>query len=79
MGYYEETMYFDHYEDKMYFCDPSMCSYCQNHGFFDKLVNGKCHRCITRMIHDAAVTAEIRENARAFREIRKLLTATPVR
>jgi hypothetical protein len=44
-----------------------MCSYCQNNGFHDKLVNGNCHRCITRMIHDAAITAQIRETFRAMR------------
>lgn len=56
------------FADKMYYTDPSMCPYCQNHGFTDKLVNGNCHRCITRMIHDAAVTAEIRAIFRSVRE-----------
>lgn len=55
------------FADKMYYSDPSMCSYCQNNGFTDKLVKGKCHRCITRMIHYAAFTAEIREIFRSVR------------
>lgn len=59
------------FADKMYYSDPSMCTYCQNNGFNDKLVNGNCHRCITRTIHYAAATAKIREIFRSVRAASK--------
>ena len=43
----------------MYFTDPRMCSRCQNHGYFEYLVNGTCHRCIVRSIVNACITANI--------------------
>ena len=54
--------------DTMHFSDPEMCPRCQNHGYTDKLVNGECHRCNVRLIHDAAVTAQIRAIFRTARE-----------
>ena len=55
--------------DNLYFCDPEMCSYCQNHGFRDKLdAKGNCHRCIVRTIAYAASVAAIRAIFKAARE-----------
>lgn len=50
----------------MYFTDPSKCSYCQNHGWNDDLVNGQCHRCNVRTIMSACVTANVRKGAFAM-------------
>ena len=44
----------------MYFTDPELCSYHQNQGVFDKLVNGQCHRCNVQAVLNACITANIR-------------------
>lgn len=61
--------------DEMYFTDPSKCSRCQNHGWFDDLAFGRyCHRCITRGIMNACVTANVRRGniALALRQLRMI-------
>ena len=58
----------------MYFTDPRMCSRCQNHGYFEYLVNGKCHRCEVRSILNACVTSNVRRGniSLAIKQLRLL-------